>query len=86
MLRAIKASRRLPGLLNFRLEVSRRPISTSLAVRHERLYEVLPPLESFSRRHIGPSPEEVQEMLNACGEEVRFWCCTLLKGREGGRG
>jgi len=31
---------------------------------------VLPPLESFSRRHIGPSPQDVQEMLKVCGVEV----------------
>ena len=48
----------------------RRYIALSAAVRHERLKEVLPPLESFARRHIGPSPEERQEMLRTCGVQV----------------
>lgn len=50
---------------------ARRALSTTLSLRHERLHEVLPPLESFARRHIGPSAEDAQEMLKTCGVEVR---------------
>ena len=79
MLRALAVSRRASGLLTSftsageqlsKLESFRRLLSTSTILRHERLHEVLPPLESFSRRHIGPSEEEVAEMLRACGVEV----------------
>ena len=54
-----------------RLVPAHRALSTSLSLRHERLHEVLPPLESFARRHIGPSSEDAQEMLKTCGVEVR---------------
>lgn len=49
---------------------SRRAVSVSASRRHERLHEVLPPLESFARRHIGPSPEDIEKMLGECGVEV----------------
>ena len=83
MLRALVAARGVPGLLrqSFRGENYQgklfnlsKGISTSSTAHHERLHEVLPPLESFSRRHIGPSPEEVSEMLEVCGVKV---CCVL---------
>ena len=48
-----------------------RPLSSTSPLCHERLYEVLPPLESFSRRHIGVSPEDIKEMLDVCGVKVR---------------
>ena len=51
----------------------RRTLSLSAQARHERLREVLPPLESFARRHIGPSQEDTQEMLKVCGVEVSEW-------------
>ena len=44
-------------------------ISTSLW-RPARIEDVLPPLEPFSRRHIGPSDAEVKEMLEGCGVKV----------------
>ena len=53
-----------------RAMAAQRALSVSAWHRHERLHEVLPPLESFARRHIGPSSEEVQEMLGTCGVEV----------------
>jgi glycine dehydrogenase len=53
-----------------RMTVARRAFSVSAWVRHERLHEVLPPLESFARRHIGPSSEDTQEMLRVCGVET----------------
>ncbi|XP_064386896.1 glycine dehydrogenase (decarboxylating), mitochondrial-like [Halichondria panicea] len=46
-----------------------RHIFSSSVVRHERLNEVLPPLECFTKRHIGPSEQETGEMLRACGVE-----------------
>lgn len=55
------------------MKIGTRPISCTAPICHERLYEVLPPLESFSRRHIGPSPEFIQEMLQACGVEVGLY-------------
>ena len=73
---------RAPGLLR-RLLGGRRELSVSVWRRHERLHEVLPPLESFSRRHIGPSPEDTIEMLGACGVEVCVCVCVCVgtKGR-----
>lgn len=62
-----------------RLVPAHRALSTTAFRRHERLHEVLPPLESFARRHIGPSAGEVQEMLKTCGVEVRE------RKEEGGR-
>ena len=53
-----------------RMTIARRAFSLSACVRHERLHEVLPPHESFARRHIGPSSEDTQEMLRVCGVEV----------------
>lgn len=52
-----------------------RPLSSTASFGHERLHEVLPPLESFPGRHMGPSPEEIQSMLKVCGLEV----CGLHK-------
>ncbi len=49
-----------------------RQVSGSVPLCHERLYEVLPPLESFSRRHIGPSPESIKEMLDVCKVKVNY--------------
>lgn len=54
-----------------------RPLSGTAPLRHERLYEVLPPLESFSRRHIGPSPEYIKEMLDVCKVEVSTFVFVL---------
>lgn len=80
MLRVLKVSRVSSGWLKSlhtprghrpKLGSLKRLVSTSAIQRHERLHEVLPPLESFSRRHIGPSDEEVAEMLKTCGVEVR---------------
>ena len=65
---AFRAAKRLPRFLS--APNRRRPFSLSAQFRHERLREVLPPLESFSRRHIGPSAEDAQEMLQVCGVEV----------------
>ncbi len=74
MLRTLVASRQVPALLTKlgerRLRDVCRFLSTSSSWSHERLHEVLPPLESFARRHIGPSDEEVSEMLEACGVKV----------------
>ena len=67
-----------------RLAVARRALSVSARRRHERLHEVLPPLESFARRHIGPSSEDTREMLRVCGVEVGSW--ERGGEREGGRG
>lgn len=49
----------------------RRSVSSSAVLWHERLNEVLPPLECFTNRHIGPSEQETEEMLRACGVQVR---------------
>ena len=38
--------------------------------RPARIENVLPPLEPFSRRHIGPSDCEVKEMLEMCNVKV----------------
>lgn len=62
---ALRATRLLP-----RLVAAHRALSVSAWRRHERLHEVLPPLESFARRHIGPSTEDTREMLRVCGVEV----------------
>lgn len=76
MLRALKGSGRASGLLKSllgpeqQLGSLKRFISSSPVHRHERLHEVLPPLESFARRHIGPSENEVSEMLGVCGVKV----------------
>lgn len=53
-----------------RLVAGHRAFSVSAWRRHERLHEVLPPLESFTRRHIGPSDSDIQDMLRTCGVEV----------------
>ena len=63
------AARSLPSQVLRRKHFDR-PISTVVPLSHERLHEVLPPMESFSRRHIGPSPEETGAMLEECGVEV----------------
>lgn len=55
-----------------------RHIFSSAVVRHERLNEVLPPLECFTKRHIGPSEQETEEMLKACGVEASFVCCLFI--------
>ena len=62
---ALRATLLLP-----RVTVAQRALSVAAWRRHERLHEVLPPLESFARRHIGPSSEDAQEMLRTCGVEV----------------
>lgn len=70
MLRSLVASRQVVSRFTAgarRLPRLGRSVSTSLVACHERLHEVLPPLESFARRHIGPSEEEVAEMLEVCG-------------------
>ncbi len=77
----LQVLRQVPGSLTYQrilrsegqrvLDSFVRPISSTQALRHERLYQVLPPLESFSKRHIGPSQEEADEMLKFCGVEVR---------------
>ena len=46
-------------------------ICTSLG-RPARIENVLPPLESFSRRHIGPSDSEMTEMLKVCNVKVSY--------------
>lgn len=82
MFRVVGSFRRVPGLLGFRV-TQRKAISSSGVSHHERIHEVLPPLESFSRRHIGPSEEEIADMLRTCGVEVRFsWDCKILKDEE----
>ena len=60
------------SMLVQRLGVARRALSVSAWRRHERLHEVLPPLENFARRHIGPSSEDTQDMLRVCGVEVGY--------------
>lgn len=76
MLRALMAPGRMHRVLRLtkeprkQLQNTSRLISTSPSLTHERLYEVLPPLESFAKRHIGPSEEEVAEMLQVCGVKV----------------
>ena len=55
-----------------------RPLSVSPVSRHERLKEVLPPLESFAKRHIGPSQSETDEMLAACGVKVSVCLCICF--------
>ena len=64
---ALRATARLTRLVR-----GYRAFSVSAWRPHERLHEVLPPLESFTRRHIGPSDNDVQEMLRACGVEVSY--------------
>jgi hypothetical protein len=67
-----------------RLRLAYRALSVSARRRHERLHEVLPPLESFARRHIGPSSEDTSEMLKTCGVEVCTCVCVhgdVLEGR-----
>lgn len=63
---ALRATRLFP-----RVVAAHRALSVSAWSRHERLHEVLPPMESFARRHIGPSTRDIQEMLKTCGVEVR---------------
>ena len=46
-------------------------ICTSLW-RPARIENVLPPLEAFSRRHIGPSDSEAKEMLEVCNVKVSY--------------
>ena len=65
---ALRALTVLPRLLRVS---QRRALSLSATLRHDRLKEVLPPLESFAKRHIGPRPEDTKEMLKVCGVEVR---------------
>lgn len=48
-----------------------RTLSMSPVLSHERLREILPPLESFAKRHIGPSQSDVGEMLKVVGVQVR---------------
>ena len=70
---ALRATRLLPRMVG-----ARRALSVSAWRSHERLHEVLPPLESFARRHIGPSPEDTQEMLRTCGVEVNLRMCVCV--------
>lgn len=62
---ALRATKLFP-----RLVAAHRALSVSAWSRHERLHEVLPPMESFARRHMGPSTRDIQEMLKTCGVEV----------------
>lgn len=69
------ALRLLPRLFRSRSALSAksaryRSLSLSAVVSHERLGEILPPLESFAKRHIGPSRDDVREMLNVIGVQV----------------
>ena len=52
--------------------VRHRSLSLSAALSHERLKEILPPLESFAKRHIGPSETDVKDMLKVIGVQVNF--------------
>ena len=67
---ALRAVQLLPRLL---WTSQRRALTLTAAsqARGGRLSEVLPPLESFAKRHIGPSRQDRQEMLSVCGVEVR---------------
>ena len=56
--------------------VRRRALSLSPLLRHERLKEILPPLESFAKRHIGPSQEDISHMLRVVGVQV---CTTVIE-------
>ena len=76
---ALRATRLLPRMVG-----ARRALSVSAWRSHERLHEVLPPLESFARRHIGPSPEDTQKMLRTCGVEVNLRMCVCAYSRAGG--
>ena len=38
--------------------------------RFKRMVEILPPRGEFSKRHIGPRPSEMKEMLKFIGLEV----------------
>ena len=80
MLRALMAPGRVHRVLRLTKELQNtsRLISTTPSLTHERLYEVLPPLESFSKRHIGPSEEEVAEMLEVCGVKVSYFLLTTF--------
>ena len=63
----------LTKTLKRELLVSRTGVTRAIcssAWRPARIEDVLPPLESFSRRHIGPSEVEVVEMLETCGVKV----------------
>ena len=65
------------GLLLSRIDVTRAICSS--VWRPARIEDVLPPLESFSRRHIGPNESEVADMLETCGVNVRK-CNSSVKG------
>ena len=55
-----------------------RALSLSPALSHERLREVLPPLESFAKRHVGPSQEDINHMLKVVGVKVSKHNLMLL--------
>ena len=55
-----------------------RSVFSSAVMRHERLSEVVPPLECFTKRHIGPSTQDTQEMLRACGVEVTSYLMNTV--------
>lgn len=55
------------------VKLGKSQLSSTASLSHERLYQVLPPLESFSRRHIGPSPEDEKKMLETCGVNVSLF-------------
>ena len=59
------------GSLTARCAVRQRALSLSPVLSHERLREILPPLESFDKRHIGPSQEDINHMLKVIGVKVR---------------
>ena len=58
------------GSVAARCAVGHRALSLSPALGHERLREILPPLESFDKRHIGPSHEDINHMLKVVGVKV----------------
>ena len=70
----------LGALKTLRRELSQKGITKAIcssAWLPARIENVLPPLESFSRRHIGPSESEVAEMLETCGVMVSSVVQTL---------
>lgn len=73
-------ARNASGCLAARSCVRHRALSLCPVLSHERLKEILPPLESFAKRHIGPSQADVSEMLKVIGVQVRL-LDELLVGR-----
>ena len=57
------------GLPLVQLHRTSRSITLSSVLR---LKEVLPPLESFAKRHIGPSEKDTMAMLQTCGVQVSY--------------